>query len=274
MNPLISAYQLAALDAALLDVRWALGGPPGLDDYLSGHIPGAAFVDLNADLASAPGAGGRHPLPDPAVAGAALRAAGVSNARPVVVYDGRDSMAAARGWWVLRWLGHRDVRVLDGGYQAWIAAGLPVETGAITVAPGNFVGAAGAMPVFTVAEVQAIADGDIQMPLIDARAGERFRGETEPIDPVAGHIPGAISIPTAGNLNSDGTFRSSAELAQRFATHGVEPDGEAAAYCGSGVTACHTLLAMEIAGIEGGALFPESWSGWITDPTRPIASGS
>jgi thiosulfate/3-mercaptopyruvate sulfurtransferase len=257
---------------ALLDVRWRLGGPPGLDSYREGHLPGAVFTDLERDLAAPPSPAGRHPLPDPAVFTGAMRAAGVSEGRPVVVYDDRDATAAARAWWLLRYHGHQNVRVLDGGYQAWLAAGLPVTRADPAAKPGDFTARPGHMAVLDAAGAQDVARTGL---LLDARAGERYRGEHEPVDPVAGHIPGAVSAPTAGNVNPDGTFRGAAELAARFAVlaGGADPRTETVgAYCGSGVTAAHEVLALALAGIPA-ALYVGSWSNWITDPARPVATG-
>jgi thiosulfate/3-mercaptopyruvate sulfurtransferase len=277
---LISARALAAELApvkgpeqapVLLDVRWRLAGPPGLDSYQQGHLPGAVFADLDRDLAGPPGPGGRHPLPDPAAFQAAMRAAGVSSGRAVVVYDDGDAMAAARGWWTLRYFGHPDVRVLDGGYRAWAEAGLPVTTDRPAPAPGDFTAEPGHLPVLDAAGAQAAARDGL---LLDARAGERYRGETEPVDPVAGHIPGAVSAPTAGNANPDGTFRTPAELAARFTALGAVPGATpVGAYCGSGVTAAHEILALALAGLPA-ALYVGSWSDWITDPARPVATGA
>ena len=257
---------------ALLDVRWRLGGPPGLDSYREGHLPGAVFIDLERDLAAPPSLAGRHPLPDPAVFTDVMRAAGVSEGRPVVVYDDRDATAAARAWWLLRYHGHRNVRVLDGGYEAWLAAGLPVTRATPAAKPGDFTARPGHMAVLDAAGAQDVARTGL---LLDARAGERYRGEHEPVDPVAGHIPGAVSAPTAGNVNPDGTFRGAAELAARFAVlaGGADPRTETVgAYCGSGVTAAHEVLALALAGIPA-ALYVGSWSNWITDPARPVATG-
>jgi thiosulfate/3-mercaptopyruvate sulfurtransferase len=274
---LISARALAAELAGdpvpvLLDARWRLAGPPGIDSYRQGHLPGAVFADLDRDLAGPPGAGGRHPLPDPAAFQAAMRAAGVSRDRPVVLYDDGDAMAASRGWWMLRYFGHPDVRVLDGGYRAWTAAGLPVTVDDPAPAPGGFTAEPGHLPVLDAAGAQATARSGL---LLDARAGERYRGETEHVDPVAGHIPGAVSAPTVGNANPDGTFRDPAELAARFTALGAVPETETpvGAYCGSGVTAAHEVLALALAGIPA-ALYVGSWSDWITDPARPVATGA
>lgn len=269
ISPLISVAELEPRlgDVTLLDVRWRLGGPPGAEEFADGHIPGAAYVDLDADLADPPGAGGRHPLPDPERFAAAMRRVGVSNDRPVVVYDDWSAHAAARAWWLLRHHGHPSVRVLDGGWAAWRAAGGIVETGNTPVAPGDFTAGPGAMPVVDAAGIAAVAV------LVDARAPERFRGDVEPVDPVAGHIPGAVNVPTSANVDASGRFRDPAELAGVYAAAGVVPGAVVAAYCGSGVTAAHDVLAMELAGISA-ALYPGSWSGWITDPSRPVATGA
>jgi thiosulfate/3-mercaptopyruvate sulfurtransferase len=283
MNPshnrdslLVSAGALAAELArdpapVLLDVRWRLGGPPGIDSYRQGHLPGAVFIDLDRDLSGPPGPAGRHPLPDPAAFQAAMRAAGVSRDRRVVVYDDGDATVASRGWWTLRYVGHRDVRVLDGGFRAWAGAGLAVTTAEPAPAPGDFTAEPGHMPVLDAAAAQAAARTGL---LLDARAGERYRGETEPVDPVAGHIPGAVSAPTAGCVNPDGTFKDAAELAARFAALGAVPGvgTPVAAYCGSGVTAAHEVLALTLAGIPA-ALYVGSWSNWVADPARPVATG-
>jgi thiosulfate/3-mercaptopyruvate sulfurtransferase len=230
-------------------------------------VPGAAYVDLDEDLADPPGAGGRHPLPDEARFESAMRRAGVRGDRPVVVYDDWQGRGAARAWWLLRFHGHRDVRVLDGGWSAWASEGHPVESGQVEVAPGDFtVSLAKAMPVVEAGDVLAV---DV---LVDARAAERYAGETEPVDPVAGHIPGAVSVPTTENLDESGRFRSPAQLREAYARVGADTAGSVAAYCGSGVTAAHDVLAMEVAGIRA-ALYPGSWSGWITDPERPVERG-
>jgi thiosulfate/3-mercaptopyruvate sulfurtransferase len=271
VSPAVLAEELASEPGpVLLDVRWRLGGPPGIDSYRAGHLPGAVFVDLDRDLAAPPGPGGRHPLPDPAVFQQAMRAAGVSRDRPVVAYDDRDAAAAARGWWLLRYYGHEDVRVLDGGYQAWRAAGLPVSQADPAGPPGDFTAQPGRMPVLDAVSAGSMARTGL---LLDARAGERYRGEREHVDPVAGHIPGAVSAPTADNVNPDGTFRSAGELAARFAGLGADSPGQAVGtYCGSGVTAAHEVLALALAGLPA-ALYVGSWSDWITDPDRPVATG-
>ena len=267
-GPLISATGLHDRlgDLTVLDVRYRTAGPSGAAEHAAGHVPGAAYVDLDASLASPAGPAGRHPLPDPAVFLAAMRRAGVSASRPVVVYDDWTAQAAARAWWLLRHYGHPSVRVLDGGWSAWCAAGLPVEEGPVSVLAGDLDGRPGAMPVVGPDEVPGV---DV---LVDARAAERYRGETEPIDPVAGHVPGAVNVPTATNLRPDGTFRPAAELREVYAAVGAVPGADVAAYCGSGVTACHDVLAMEVVGLRA-ALYPGSWSEWVADPGRPVATG-
>ncbi len=269
-GPLITATELTTVlsEVTLLDVRYRMGGPSGEAEYAAGHLPGAVYVDMDTALAAPAGAGGRHPLPDPAVFEAAMRRAGVSGDRAVVVYDDWSGRAAGRAWWLLRHHGHPDVRVLDGGLAAWVAAGGTLDTEAVEVQAGDFtLSSEKGMPVVE-------AGGVLDVPvLVDARAAERYRGEVEPVDPVAGRIPGAVNVPTSTNLRADGTFRSADELRALYAAAGVTGDDEVAAYCGSGVTAIHDILAMEIAGIPA-ALYPGSWSGWIVDPTRPITSGS
>ncbi|MGD9961160.1 sulfurtransferase [Nocardioides sp.] len=268
-GPLVTAEALTRLlgDVSVLDVRYRLGGPAGPEEFASGHVPGAAFVDLDRDLAGPPGAGGRHPLPAVGAFQAAMRRAGVCNDRPVVVYDDWAGHAAARAWWLLRHHGHRDVRVLDGAWSGWRALGLAVETGPGSVPGGDFSAGPGTSAMVDAAAVQRVGV------LIDARAPERFRGETEPVDPVAGHIPGAVNVPTSRNLTDQGLFRSAEELRAVYAEVGAVPGADVAAYCGSGVTAAHDVLALEIAGVPA-ALYPGSWSEWITDPTRPVSPAS
>ena len=268
-SPLITVEELADRpNLTILDVRWQLstGSQPNL--YASGHIPGAVFVDLDRDLAAPPGPGGRHPLPATEDFERAMRAAGVAEGTLVVVYDDADGLPAARAWWLLRYFGHEAVALLDGGLAAWLAAGRPLAEGDETPEhPGNFVARPGAMPVIDAAGAADLAERGV---LIDARAPERFRGETEPMDPVAGHIPGARNWPMARNLDDDGRFRPQAELAEAFA----DLDGrDVGAYCGSGITAAQTVLALELAGIGGAALYPGSWSEWVTDADRPVATG-
>lgn len=273
MTPLITASRLLAESAdrasapVLLDVRWQ---PPGTADrpaYLSGHLPDAVFVDLDAELAAPPGPGGRHPLPEPEVFGAAMRRAGVSGVRPVVVYDAGQGWAAARAWWLLRWAGHRDVRVLDGGLAAWSG---PLSTEVPEPEPGGFVPRPGPGAVLDADGAAALAR---RATLLDARAGERYRGESEPLDPAAGHIPGAVNAPTTENVQPDGTFRPAAELAERFRALGAAPGAEVGVYCGSGVSAAHEVLALALAGVDA-SLYVGSWSEWSHDGERPVATGA
>ena len=278
MSPLISVVSLTEALAepdppVLLDVRWRLGGPPGIGFYRAGHLPSAVFADLDRDLAGPPGPGGRHPLPDAGEFQAAMRRAGVSDALPVVCYDDTDTAPAARAWWLLRYFGHRDVRVLDGGLGAWHRAGRPLSTAEPDPEPGDFTARPGHMPLIDAAGASAIARSG-KSRLIDARTAERYRGENEPVDPVAGHIHGAVSVPAAGNLAEDGSLRDPAALRERFAAAGVTGDhgGQVGAYCGSGVTAAAEVLALEVAGIPA-ALYVGSWSDWLTDPARPVATG-
>ena len=254
---------------SLLDVRWSLSTGPDREAYEQAHIPGAVFVDLDHSLAAPPGRGGRHPLPSTSEFTAAMQASGVSDRRAVVVYDAVDATAAARAWWLLRYFGHPDVAVLDGGLAAWMAAGLEVESATPRVAPGDFVADPGGMPVL---DADAAADLARQGRLIDARAPERYRGEREPIDPVAGRIPGAVNRSTAMNVDSAGRFLDGVALREAFATLGLQPGDEHGAYCGSGVAAAHEVLALALAGYRAG-LYAGSWSEWITDPRRPVERG-
>ena len=255
----------------LLDIRWRLGGPPGIDSYRAGHLPRSVFVDLEADLAAAPGPAGRHPLPETGRFEAAMRRAGVSDEGSVVVYDETDATAAARAWWLLCYFGHRDCRLLDGGFRGWAAAGGQVATGdGPAPASGDFTARPGRMPVLDADAAASLARTGA---LLDARARERYRGEKEPVDPVAGHIPGALSAPTTANIGTDGRFLPAAGLRARFATLGAAAGaGMVGAYCGSGVTAAHEVLALELAGIPA-SLYVGSWSNWVADPARPVATG-
>lgn len=273
-SPLIEPVELAAMIASdrppvLADVRWTLGGPPGRGAYEAGHLPGAHWVDLERDLSGPAGCGGRHPLPDREVFEAAMRRIGVRGDVPVIAYDAATSMAAARLWWLLGDAGHPAVRVLDGGLGAWRAAGLPVHTGPDHFGPpGDFVARPGHRSQRGSDEIVGTLAEPTPPLLVDVRAPERYAGEIEPIDPVAGHIPGAVNRPTTENLDADGRFLAPAELAERFAGIG----SDAVFYCGSGVTAAHALLALEVGGGTA-ALYPGSWSEWIRDPSRPVEHG-
>lgn len=264
----------------IIDARHDLADPEaGRRAHAAARVPGAVHARLDDDLAdpSRPAIEGRHPLPDAARFAATLARWGITPATPVVVYDGGSgAMAAARAWWLIRWMGHPDVRVLDGGWAAWQAAGAPVASGppadggVVAPAPGA-IGAGwhpGALPVATASDVAAPGPGRV---LVDARAPERFRGEVEPLDPKAGHIPGARNRPFTDNLAA-GRFKPPDVLRREWLAL-VPEGGRAVLYCGSGVTACHHALAIAQAGLPTPALFAPSWSGWVSDPARPVQSG-
>lgn len=266
MRPLIGADEAAGLaEPVVLDVRWTLGGPTRESDYREGHLPGAVWVDFDRDVCGPVRAtGGRHPLPDPAALQEALRAAGVNEDSAVVVYDDGDGMAAARTWWTLRWAGHEDVRVLDGGIGAWTAAGRPLveavpepERGDVTVRPG-------ALPVLDAEGAAAWAE---RHELVDVRTPERYRGENEPVDPVAGHIPGAINLPLSGDNAPEGGLADAASLKGRYEGH-----RQAAFYCGSGVGAARAALAFTAAGLPTPPVYIGSWSDWVSRG-REVATG-
>jgi thiosulfate/3-mercaptopyruvate sulfurtransferase len=282
-GPFVSVDALRAELAAgeppvVLDIRWSLGGAPGNLEFAAGHVPGAVFVDLDSDLADPPGHRGRHPLPDPRRFAAAMRRAGVTLDRRVVVTDGGDGAFAARAWWLLRHHGHDDVRLLDGGFAAWRESGSDVATGG-QAAPYSddgppterrFTADVARSAVLDAGEAAALARSG---KLLDARAPARYAGELEPVDARAGHIPGAVNAPTSMALDASGRFLGRDELVARFADLDVEPGSAIGAYCGSGVTATHTILALHSIGIAA-ALYPGSWSEWITDPARPVATTS
>jgi thiosulfate/3-mercaptopyruvate sulfurtransferase len=284
-GPVVSVTELSRLlesdDApVVLDVRWRIGGPPGIESYLDGHLPGATFVDLDREVSGPSGIGGRHPLPAPAAFAAVMRTAGLHAGQLAVAYDDGDSTIAARLWWTLRYFGHDQVAVLDGGYRGWVMAGLPTSKVIRRPEPGDFtIARTGGMPVLDEDSAARLARSGF---LLDSRAGERYRGEVEPVDRVGGHIPGAISAPTRDNVTVDGRFRPTAELAERFASLGLpDASGQATSqegepvvgtYCGSGVTGAHQVLALELAGVPA-ALYVGSWSAWSADPARPVATG-
>lgn len=271
---LVTAEALAAALAddeppVLLDVRWALGRSDGHEQYLAAHLPGAVFVDLDTELAAPPSAAaGRHPLPPLGDLEAAARRWGLRDGAAVVVYDATGGTAAARAWWLLRWAGVAQVRLLDGGLSAWTAAGLSLEAGEVLPEPGDVVLHAGGLPTIDADSAAAWPETGT---LLDARAAERYAGLVEPVDPRAGHIPGARSAPTADNLAPDGRFLDDDGLHARFAAVGVT--GPVAVYCGSGVTAAHEVAALAAVGVEA-ALYPGSWSQWSSDPSRPVATSS
>jgi thiosulfate/3-mercaptopyruvate sulfurtransferase len=271
---LLDCHELAArlaTDASpvVLDVRWTLGGPTGVTAFRKGHIPGAHYVDLDRELSAPPGPG-RHPLPDAAAFAEAMRRHGVDRSRLVVAYDAATSTSAARAWWLLRYFGHPNVALLDGGFAAWVASALPVEEGSDhDPDPGDFEALPGGMPLLDAAGAAAMARTGV---LVDARTPERFRGETEPVDAVAGHVPGARNVPAQLTENPDGTLLSPDALRVRYAEVGVRPGQAVAVYCGSGVVATEGVFALGLAGIDA-ALYAGSWSEWITDSNRPIQVG-
>lgn len=287
--PLIAAQTLADGLAAqeqapgqsprlvVLDVRYRLGGPPGRPDHDAAHIPGAVFVDLDQDLADPPGLGGRHPLPDPGRLQAALRKAGISDDSSVVAHDDGNGLAAVRAWWLLRWAGlpAERVAVLNGGFAAWAAAGLPTTAEPSRPAAGDVTVRPGSMPVVDAAGAAELGRSGM---LIDARAAVRYRGETEPIDPVAGHIPGAHNVPVTEFAGPDGQWPSPEELAERFAGLAITDSPEVGAYCGSGVTAAALVLAVEYTGLRPPehpiTMYAGSWSNWVADPARPVGLGA
>lgn len=278
---LISPQQLAERQEkgglVILDCRFALEDPEyGQRSYAEGHIAGACFVDLERDLSGpvSKGKTGRHPLPDPQALVQRLQVLGVNADSDVVLYDDGPGAFAARAWWLLAWLGKRDgVFILDGGLKVWHAAGLPLSLDAPDKKVGDFTGEPDNSLLIDAKQLQARL-GDPGMTLIDARAQARFRGEVEPIDPIAGHIPGAQCVAFNENLGPDGRFLSVEQLKQRFAAKLQDRAPEnLVAYCGSGVTACHNLFALCLAGYPLGALYAGSWSEWITDPGREVATG-
>ena len=256
----------------ILDVRWQLGDPDGRRHYYGGHIPGAQYIDLTTALSAAPSETlGRHPLPKPEDLEDALRRVGIDDDSSVVLYDDVGSTSAARAWWLLRWAGKQDVRLLDGGLKAWIAEG-----GDLAVGPGNpvergdFTFDLDHMRTVTLEQAAEWPDRGV---LLDVRAVERYEGSAEPVDKRAGHIPGARNLPTTSFLDDRGRFLPADRLRELFAEVGVTSGTDTAVYCGSGIHAAHALAAMEIAGLEAGRLFPGSWSQWSSDRRRPVAVG-
>ena len=260
----------ATTRTVVLDVRWTLAEPDGSAAFREGHVPTAVYVDLDQELADHHVRGeGRHPLPSEAALTAAMRRWGLHDGDTVVVTDDVGNQSSARAWWLLRHAGVADVRMLDGALGAWRASGHPLETGETSPVPGDATARYGSMPVIDIDAAADLAAGGV---LLDARAAARYRGEVEPIDPRAGHIPGARSAPSAENLDELGRFLSPDALRARFAAAGAHSGVRVAAYCGSGVTAAHEVAALALAGIDA-ALYPGSWSQWSNDPTRPVAIG-
>lgn len=279
-SPLITTSQLAESlgrdDLCVIDCRFDLLEPDaGRRAWLDGHIPGAVYADLDRDLAGPVSASsGRHPLPDVRQIAERLGHWGVGNDTEVIVYDAGSGAIAARAWWMMHWLGHGRVRLLDGGIKAWLDDGNALDSGPVARPAGSFVARAQHDMIITTAEVEAaVASGD-DMRLLDARDAARFRGEVEPIDRLAGHIPGAVNLPFAGSLTAEGRFKPPAELVRRIDEALPQRAGRRwGVMCGSGVTACHLALAATHAGLEMPGLYVGSWSEWIADPRRPVASG-
>ena len=276
---LITAAELADLlsvddPVTILDVRWRLDQPDGHAAYLQGHIPGAVYVSLEDELSDHTITGrGRHPLPSGRSVEVSARRWGIREGVPTVVYDDWNRAGSARAWWVLTAAGLANVRILDGGLSAWRSAAGSLATGPVTPPPGKATVAhddlyTGALPTLTAQQA-----GAADVTLLDARAPERFRGEVEPVDPVAGHIPGAQNLPSSEVLARDGTFLAEGALSRLVSDHGIARDGRIGAYCGSGVSATVTLAALATMGYQA-ALFPGSWSEWSSDPARAVARGS
>jgi thiosulfate/3-mercaptopyruvate sulfurtransferase len=286
LTTLISASELQRLlqgprPPVLLDCSFDLADTgAGRRAYLAGHLPGAHYLHLDEDLSSprvvdgprSPRFTGRHPLPDRQAFAACIGVLGIGPDTPVVAFDGQGGVYASRAWWLLRWLGHRAVAVLDGGTSAWLAAGGTLSD-AVVGAPGGASYPAGESPAMPTVDAAALQAALGRVRVLDARAAERFRGEVEPLDPVAGHIPGATQRFFKDNLAADGRFKPAAQLRDDFLAPGAAGGPGVVHQCGSGVTACHNLLAMEHAGLAGSALYPGSWSEWCADPARPIARG-
>lgn len=274
---LISVNALAANldnpDFRIVDCRFSLTQPEqGQKDHASGHVPGASYANLDTDLAAPISAGsGRHPLPDAETFVATLQRWGISNDSQVVVYDDAGGGVASRLWWMLRWLGHRDVAVLDGGFAAWTRDKCAVSQENRPLPVGSFSGSAISDSVWTAPQIESWLAADKAFTLVDARAGTRFSGEHEPIDPLAGHVPEAVNLPFTDTLNADGTWRSTDEIKACWASLGEMPAGKPwGVMCGSGVTACHLALSASIAGLPDPCLYVGSWSEWVQDSARKI----
>lgn len=255
----------------VLDVRWRLDRPDGHPEYLAGHLPGAIHVDLDHELAAhGDPVDGRHPLPPIESLQEAARRWGLRQGQPVVVHDDLANLASARAWWLLRAAGVADVRLLDGAMRAWTASGRPLETGPVSRERGDVELRYGALPVLDIDAAAALpGEGGV---LLDARAPERYRGDQEPVDPRAGHIPGALNAPATAVTDAEGRFLGASELGAHFEAIGVRPDAPVGVYCGSGVTAAAEVVALTLAGFAP-SLYPGSWSQWSNTPGRPVATG-
>lgn len=262
-------------DVVVVDCRFSLADPDqGRRDYALSHVPGAVYAHLDDDLAGpVTEDSGRHPLPNPDEFVATLRRWGVSQHSQVVVYDDAGGGIAARLWWMLRWMGHEPVALLDGGFAGWVAESLPVSDAASSPTPGNFSGKPATDATLSVGEVQARLASSDDFVLVDARDAARFRGDQEPIDPIAGHVPGARNLPFNEGLSADGRLKSPAELKNLWRRLGVDTAGEWAVMCGSGVTACHLALSAQISGLTPPRVYVGSWSEWLREPARGVATG-
>jgi thiosulfate/3-mercaptopyruvate sulfurtransferase len=269
------AERLNDPDIRIADLRWYLLEPGrGRTEYLEAHIPGAVYLDIDTDLSAPPFQGpGRHPIPAPEAFAAVASRTGIGSKTHVIAYDSVGGAYAARLWWLLRYFGHERVSLLDGGWPAWVAAGLPVESGEVTPPPTMFIPHPNRAIVVD-ADTVDVLRRDPRVLILDARAAERYQGIAEPLDPRAGHIPGAVSAPYADNVDADGRMRSVEELRARYAALGADRAETIVCYCGSGVTAAHTILALARAGWKNTLLYEGSWSDWSRDPARPAATGS
>lgn len=277
MTPLITPEELHELISneatrlRILDVRWRLDRPNGYPEYVEGHVPGAVYVDLDHELAAhgRPAAEGRHPLPDVESLQGAARRWGLNDGDTVVVYDDMKNTSSARAWWLLRFAGVEDVRVLDGSLRGWINTGHGLETGEVSPDPGTITLQYKQLRALNIDEAAAFPEHGT---LLDVRAPERYRGEHEPIDPRAGHIPGAFNAPTAKNVDDNGRFLPAETLRERFVNLGVDPDKPVASYCGSGVNGAHSIIALELAGFDA-VLYPGSFSQWSNNYDRDVVTG-
>lgn len=281
VSPLTSADELAACSRnsglRVLDCRFSLQAPEaGRADYEAAHIPGAVYADLDKDLSAPPRPGsGRHPLPDPGKLAKTFGEMGIDPDRHVVVYDDSSGALAARAWWLLRWLGHEKVSLLDGGFAAWQRLQMPVESGGVCVPARDFAGTPREEMVLETSEIVAAREKFGNLLLVDAREVERFCGASEPIDCVAGHIPGALNLPFSENLEASGYWKEPAELRRIWKrVLGSDLSASWAVMCGSGVTACHHVVSAHLAGLREPRLYVGSWSEWIADPERPVATGA
>ncbi|TDW31071.1 sulfurtransferase [Cryobacterium psychrophilum] len=265
------AHELAESDTVrILDVRWRLDRPDGHPEYLQGHIPGAVYVDLDTELASHGAAtDGRHPLPSRQAIEDAARSWGINPGDSVVVYDDLNNFSAARAWWLLTYAGLGTVRLLDGSLRAWTAAGFELAAGEESIIPGTVELGWDQLPVTTLAEIAHLTETGV---VLDARAPERYRGDVEPIDPRAGHIPGALNAPATANIDGDGRFLPGAQLREKYLAVGVQPQSPIAVYCGSGIVAAHDVVALMLAGFAP-MLYPGSFSQWSNHPDLPVALG-